>query len=89
MGENFGNAILESLNYGRPVILSDKTPWNEVAEFGSGWVIKKEAKFFNILKVCMNMADEEYLIMSKSYIKYAKHFFTPSNPLGAYLRLFR
>jgi len=36
-GENFGHAIFESLGAGRPVIISDQTPWRGLAPRGIGW----------------------------------------------------
>ncbi len=36
-GENFGHAIYESLNAGRPVIISDQTPWKRLQAQGAGW----------------------------------------------------
>lgn len=39
-GENHGHAILEALNAGRPVIISDRTPWTDLEEKGVGRVLK-------------------------------------------------
>ena len=36
-GENFGHAIFESLGAGRPVLISDQTPWKELAAARAGW----------------------------------------------------
>ncbi len=38
-GENFGHAIFESFAAGRPVIISDQTPWKGLAEKNIGWDI--------------------------------------------------
>lgn len=38
-GENFGHAIVESLLSGVPVIISKFTPFSDVEDFGSGFVI--------------------------------------------------
>ena len=38
-GENFGHVIHEALAAGLFVLLSDQTPWNDVAERGAGWVL--------------------------------------------------
>ena len=36
-GENFGHIILESLQAGVPVLISDQTPWKNLAEHKAGW----------------------------------------------------
>lgn len=36
-GENFGHIILESMMAGRPVLISDQTPWVGLAEEGAGY----------------------------------------------------
>ncbi len=35
--ENFGHVILEALAAGCPVLLSDRTPWRNLARAGVGW----------------------------------------------------
>jgi len=40
--ENFGIVVAEAMAWGRPVIASTGTPWQEVAEVGAGWWIKPE-----------------------------------------------
>lgn len=39
LGENFGHAIVESLHFGVPVLISDRTPWNDVVKEECGWAI--------------------------------------------------
>jgi glycosyltransferase involved in cell wall biosynthesis len=36
-GENFGHAIFESLLAGRPVLISDQTPWLRLSDHKAGW----------------------------------------------------
>ena len=36
-GENFGHAIYESLSAGRPVLISDQTPWQQLSAARAGW----------------------------------------------------
>ncbi|MAU76053.1 MAG: hypothetical protein CL831_04165 [Crocinitomicaceae bacterium] len=36
MHENYGHAIIESWGFGRPVLLSDNTPWRDLQEKGLG-----------------------------------------------------
>ena len=35
--ENFGHAVVEAWAHGRPVLLSDRTPWRGLAAEGLGW----------------------------------------------------
>ncbi len=88
LGENFGHAILESLSHGRPVILSNKTPWTDVKLKKSGWIFDNEDMFLEILKNCMAMENEEFQIMSKSASEHASEFFSGSNHINAYSKLF-
>ncbi len=36
-GENFGHAIFEAFSAGRPVLISDNTPWRQLAEKSAGF----------------------------------------------------
>ncbi|PWU00015.1 MAG: hypothetical protein C5B52_09590 [Bacteroidetes bacterium] len=36
-GENFGHAIFEALAAGRPVLISDQTPWKNLSSSTAGW----------------------------------------------------
>jgi glycosyltransferase involved in cell wall biosynthesis len=38
-GENFGHAIFEAFLAGRPVLISDQTPWQKLQTSGVGWEI--------------------------------------------------
>ncbi|WP_289055265.1 glycosyltransferase [Carboxylicivirga marina] len=43
-GENFGHVILESLSAGRPVLISDQTPWRGLVSENAGWDLKLEMR---------------------------------------------
>ncbi|MDA0729342.1 MAG: glycosyltransferase [Bacteroidetes bacterium] len=40
--ENFGHAVVEAWAHGRPVLLSDKTPWRDLATAQLGWELPLE-----------------------------------------------
>ena len=40
--ENFGHAVVEAWAHGRPVLLSDQTPWRGLAELDLGWDLPLE-----------------------------------------------
>ena len=35
--ENYGHAIVESWGFGRPILLSDNTPWSDLQKLGLGY----------------------------------------------------
>lgn len=37
LGENYGHVIAEALSGGTPVLISDQTPWRDLADKGWGW----------------------------------------------------
>lgn len=39
LNENYGHVIVESINNGVPVIISDQTPWQDLKEQNVGWAI--------------------------------------------------
>lgn len=41
-GENFGHAIFEALSAGRPVLISDRTPWHNLRNQLAGWDLSLE-----------------------------------------------
>jgi glycosyltransferase involved in cell wall biosynthesis len=73
-GENFGHSIVESLYSGRPVIISDKTPWNDLKENNAG-INLELSNFDNINSAISFFADlnqvefDNYSMNAIIYIK--------------------
>ncbi|MDQ3016593.1 MAG: glycosyltransferase family 4 protein [Bacteroidota bacterium] len=88
-GENFGHAIYEAMSVGRPVIISNQTPWKKLAEMKCGWDIPLERKdlFFNAIQLCVDMTPEEYESLSTNAFQFAKQFFETSELKEKYLSL--
>ncbi|MFB6257319.1 MAG: glycosyltransferase, partial [Flavobacteriales bacterium] len=61
-GENHGHAIMEALLAGRPVIISDRTPWKKVEEDGVGFMgsLSEKEPFERALQVLSEMDQEEF-----------------------------
>ena len=89
-GENFGHAIQESLSNATPVIISDRTPWQDLAEKNAGWDLPLDTpdQFQNVIKKCLEMDHEEYLNMSKDSFQLAKEKTVDDNILGVFRGLF-
>jgi glycosyltransferase involved in cell wall biosynthesis len=68
LGENFGYVILEALAAGSPVVISDRTFWNGVAESNAGWTISLDTPrdWDAVLTNCIAMSELEFLEMSRS-----------------------
>ncbi len=63
LGESFGHAIYEALRLGRPVLISDTTPWRDLAEAGAGWDIPLDdaTAWRDALQTCVDMEADTYL----------------------------
>jgi len=89
-GENFGHAIIEALSFGCPVIISDQTPWNDLEEFGAGWVIPLDDKsrWNKVLSEAIVLSDSDYMEMSQKARAYLKTRFNFEEIRSNYLELF-
>ncbi|MEO8042254.1 MAG: glycosyltransferase [Acidobacteriota bacterium] len=64
--ENFGYVFIEALACGSPLLISDRTVWNDVGEKGSGWPVPIEdpAAWDLAIRRCLEMDQEEYSEMA-------------------------
>ena len=66
-GENFGHAIFEALNHGKPALISDQTPWRNLKEQKAGWDLPLSSPdlFADSLQTAVNWTQQEYNEWSK------------------------
>ena len=89
-GENFGHAIYESLSVGRPVIISEFTPWKNLKEKKAGLNvdIKNEKDITDSLSYFKNINEEEFNNYCKGAHHLAVNYYFKTDFKGAYNKLF-
>lgn len=76
LGENFGHVIFEALASGCIPIISDRTPWNDLASEGAGCVLSLEDKegFAQAIDRYAKMSKEELFEHRLAARKYAEKY---------------
>lgn len=89
-GENFGNVILEALQGGCPLVISDKTPWRNLKKLNVGWDIdlNKTDEFVIALQKLINMDNEEYRAYSNAAYNYSRIISSNRDAVKSYLEIF-
>ena len=75
-GENFGHSIFESFIAGKPILLSDQTPWRNLEKQKIGWDISlaEPDLFDQAIKRCVEMDQEQYDNWSKAAWTFAEEY---------------
>lgn len=61
LGENFGHAIVESLSFGLPVIISDQTPWQfDVNQFSFSMSLTKRDKWIESIELVAGLDNNKH-----------------------------
>ncbi len=88
-GENFGHAIYEALSVGRPVIISEFTPWSGLKAKAAGWNCALTTKeLYTSIKELKRMNQEEFDSYCKNAIQVANKYYLNSINLISYHKLF-
>lgn len=89
-GENFGHVILESMLAGTPVLISDSTPWRNLAQLGVGWDLSlhDEQPFIDAIETVARKGAEEYESWRRRVAAYAAERLTDQSVIEASRRLF-
>lgn len=89
-GENFGHSIIESLISGCPIIISDRTPWENLEKLNAGFSfpLSKEELFLSAIDHYLTMDNNRYQEASRNAYKYALDMVKIDNIVCQYRELF-
>jgi glycosyltransferase involved in cell wall biosynthesis len=89
-GENFGHAIFEALAAGKPVLISDQTPWRHLEKAKAGWDIplQQPEQFTAALQKAVDLDQTEYEVLSRGAWQFVKEFVQQSELQTAYNNIF-
>jgi glycosyltransferase involved in cell wall biosynthesis len=89
-GENFGHAIFESLSAGKPVLISDQTPWRNLSQAKAGWDIslQRPEEFTKAIQQAVALDQAEYDALSRGAWQFVRQFIQQSELQTAYNNIF-
>lgn len=90
-GENFGHTMLESLCAGRPLLISDRTPWRNLEADHAGWdlPLDRPGAFSEAVESMCAMDQAEYNAWSAGASERGKRYLADEGPVEASLKLFQ
>jgi len=90
-GENFGHTMLESLTAGRPLLISDRTPWRELEQQHAGWDLPLDRLegFTEVVDRVCEMDQAAYDTWSKGAFDLGTRYLADATPIEASLKLFQ
>jgi glycosyltransferase involved in cell wall biosynthesis len=89
-GENFGHAILESFLAGRPVLISDQTPWRQLEKNKTGWdmALDNTAAISEKIIEAVQWDQETFTDRASSSWKFASGFLKNNKTRDNYFAMF-
>lgn len=90
-GENFGHTMLEALSAGRPLLISDRTPWRNLEQQYAGWdlPLDRPEGFTQAVERLCAMDQAEYDRWVQGAMARAQVYLADATPVMASLGLFQ
>lgn len=90
-GENFGHIILEAMQAGTPVLISDQTPWKNLEERKAGWELPLDnpKAFGAIIDKVAAMEETEFAEWRRGAKEFAARYANDEKLVGLNRNLFR
>jgi glycosyltransferase involved in cell wall biosynthesis len=90
LGENFGHSMLESLSSGRPLLISDRTPWKGLEAQEAGWdlPLDRPEAFTAVLQKLVAMGPEEHARLMRGAFALASRSLQAEETTTGHLRMF-
>lgn len=90
MGENFGHTLLEALSAGRPLLVSDRTPWKDLEQDHAGWDLPLEQpeRFTAALQALVDMDGTTYAAFAQGAFRRGMRYLTDPAPLASNRAMF-
>ncbi len=83
-GENFGHSIAEALSLGKPVIISNRTPWLNLEKRGAGFdLVLDDEPFARALRLAAEMDHENYSNLTLSTREYSRSVVQAGDVIGS------
>jgi glycosyltransferase involved in cell wall biosynthesis len=91
VGENFGHTMLEALSVGRPLLISDRTPWKDLDSKQAGWDIPldKPERFEKVLQELLEMGSKHFERLSTGAFAVGQRSLGDPTGRDGYRRMFR
>lgn len=91
VGENFGHTMLEALIVGRPLLISDRTPWKGLEAAAAGWDLPLEdpARFTSTLQQAVDMDQKAYDRLVQGAYGIGARYLNDPDPVERSYRMFK
>ncbi len=90
VGENFGHTMLEALGVGRPLLISDRTPWKDLQSQRAGWdlALDRPKRFEEVLQELVAMGAEHFEQLSEGAFAMGQRSLSDPTGREGYRRMF-